>query len=133
MVRSEPRVPLSTRAPRDGQGGRHEPGSGFRSWSRPISTARWCAATRPSPTTPIAVLRKVREAGITVVGVTGRGARLIELCQRDLPEADFFVLAQGAYVVDQRDPTQPRVLRRDRIPAPTWPRRCAGSRRRSVR
>jgi len=64
----------------------------------------------------ISVLRKVREAGITVVGVTGRGARLIELCQRDLPEADFFVLAQGAYVVDQRDIEEPRVLRRSRIP-----------------
>ena len=60
------------------------------------------------------VLRKVREAGIVVVGVTGRGARLIELCRRDLPEADFFVLAQGAYVVDQRGP-EPRVLRRARI------------------
>src|SRR5262245_60926660 len=66
----------------------------------------------------LAVLRKVREAGIPVVGVTGRGARLIELCQRDLPEADFFVLAQGAYVVDVRDPDQPRVLRRERIPGP---------------
>ncbi len=63
----------------------------------------------------ITVLRKVREAGIVVVGVTGRGARLIELCRRDLPEADFFVLAQGAYVVDQRNPDEPRVLRRERI------------------
>jgi hydroxymethylpyrimidine pyrophosphatase-like HAD family hydrolase len=63
----------------------------------------------------IRVLRKVREAGITVVGVTGRGARLIELCQRDLPEADFLVMAQGAYVVDQRDPQQPRVLRREQM------------------
>jgi Cof subfamily protein (haloacid dehalogenase superfamily) len=63
----------------------------------------------------IAVLRKVREAGLVVVGVTGRGARLIELCRRDLPEADFFVLAQGGYVVDQRDPDRPRVLRRARI------------------
>ena len=63
----------------------------------------------------ITVLRKVREAGIPVVGVTGRGARLIELCRRDLPEADFFVLAQGAYVLDQRDPDMPRVLRRQLI------------------
>jgi Cof subfamily protein (haloacid dehalogenase superfamily) len=63
----------------------------------------------------IAILRKVREAGITVVGVTGRGARLIDLCRRDMPDADFFVLAQGAYVVDQRQPDAPRVLRRARI------------------
>jgi hydroxymethylpyrimidine pyrophosphatase-like HAD family hydrolase len=64
----------------------------------------------------IRVLRKVREAGITVVGVTGRGARLVDLCRRDLPEADFFVLAQGAYVLDQRDPDEPVVLRRQQIP-----------------
>ncbi|MGE5829896.1 MAG: HAD family hydrolase [Micromonosporaceae bacterium] len=61
------------------------------------------------------VLRKVREAGIPVAAVTGRGARLIELCRRDLPEADFFVLAQGAYVLDHRDPDQCRVLHRRQI------------------
>jgi hydroxymethylpyrimidine pyrophosphatase-like HAD family hydrolase len=66
----------------------------------------------------LSVLRKVREAGIVVVGVTGRGARLIELCRRDLPEADLFVLAQGGYVVDQRDPDEPKVLRRARIEGP---------------
>jgi hydroxymethylpyrimidine pyrophosphatase-like HAD family hydrolase len=64
------------------------------------------------------VLRKVREAGIPVVGVTGRGARLIELCRRDLPEADFFVLAQGAYVLDQRNLDASRVLRRQQISGP---------------
>jgi hydroxymethylpyrimidine pyrophosphatase-like HAD family hydrolase len=64
----------------------------------------------------ITVLRKVREAGLTVVGVTGRGPRLVELCRRDLPEADFFVLAQGGFVLDQRDADKPRVLRRHRIP-----------------
>lgn len=63
----------------------------------------------------LTVLRKVREAGIAVAGVTGRGARLIELCRRDLPEADFFVLSQGAYVLDQRDPDNPEVLRRERM------------------
>lgn len=66
----------------------------------------------------VSVLRKVREAGIALVGVTGRGARLIELCRRDLPDADFFVLAQGGYVLDQRDLDDVRVLRRARIPGP---------------
>jgi hydroxymethylpyrimidine pyrophosphatase-like HAD family hydrolase len=66
----------------------------------------------------IRVLRKAREAGITIVGITGRGARLIELCRRDLPVADFWVLAQGGYVVDERDPDQPRVLRREQIAGP---------------
>src|SRR5258705_6590010 len=63
----------------------------------------------------ITVLRKVREAGMTVVGVTGRGPRLIDLCRRDLPEADFFVLAQGAYGVDLRG-DEPVVLRRGALP-----------------
>jgi hydroxymethylpyrimidine pyrophosphatase-like HAD family hydrolase len=64
----------------------------------------------------VRVLRKVHEAGITVVGVTGRGARLIDLCRRNLPDADFFVMAQGGYVLDQRDVEAPRLLRRERIP-----------------
>jgi Cof subfamily protein (haloacid dehalogenase superfamily) len=63
----------------------------------------------------VSVLHKVRDAGIVVVGVTGRGARLIDLCRRDLPDADFFVLTEGAYVLDQRDLTRPRVLRQERM------------------
>jgi hydroxymethylpyrimidine pyrophosphatase-like HAD family hydrolase len=62
------------------------------------------------------ILRKIREAGITVVGVTGRGPRMIETCRRDVPDAEFFVLAQGAYVADLRDPDVVRVLRRVRMP-----------------
>lgn len=46
------------------------------------------------------VLRRVRAAGIPVVGVTGRGPRLIDLCRRDIPAADFLVMAQGGRVVD---------------------------------
>ncbi len=61
------------------------------------------------------VLRKIHEAGVTIVGVTGRGARLVELCRRDLPSADLFVLSNGGYVLDQRDPDRTQVLRRTRI------------------
>ena len=81
-----------------------------------------------------AVLRKVREAGITVVGVTGRGHRLIELCRRDLPEADFFVLAQGGVRAGPARPRRARGCCAARgSPAPTWPRRCAAWRPRSGR
>jgi Cof subfamily protein (haloacid dehalogenase superfamily) len=38
--------------------------------------------------------------GIPIVGVTGRGPRLLDLCRQDLPSASFFVLAQGAHVLD---------------------------------
>jgi hydroxymethylpyrimidine pyrophosphatase-like HAD family hydrolase len=61
------------------------------------------------------IIRKIREAGIPVAVVTGRGPRLIELCRMNAPDVDFFVLAQGGYVLDQRDPAHERVLRRTRI------------------
>ena len=64
------------------------------------------------------ILRKIREAGIPVAVATGRGPRLIELCRMNVPDVDFFVLAQGGYVLDQRDPVQEKVLRRDRIDGP---------------
>jgi len=47
-----------------------------------------------------AALHAVRAYGIPVVGVTGRGPRLLDLSRRDLPAADFMVCAQGAHVVD---------------------------------
>jgi Cof subfamily protein (haloacid dehalogenase superfamily) len=38
--------------------------------------------------------------GIPIVGVTGRGPRLLGLSRRDLPSAGYFVLAQGGLVID---------------------------------
>jgi hypothetical protein len=62
------------------------------------------------------VLDRVRAAGIPIVGVTGRGPRLLGLCRRDLPEATFMVLAQGGRVVDLTDPDEPLVLRSETVP-----------------
>jgi Cof subfamily protein (haloacid dehalogenase superfamily) len=62
------------------------------------------------------VLRRVRAAGIPMVGVTGRGPRIIELCRHDIPEADYLVLAQGARVVDLTDPAGPVNLRTVTVP-----------------
>src|SRR5947208_4969870 len=64
------------------------------------------------------VLERVRAAGIPLVGVTGRGPRLIELCRRDMPEADFLVLAQGARVIDLTDPAGPVTLRAATVEGP---------------
>ncbi|HEX6075504.1 MAG TPA: HAD hydrolase family protein [Micromonosporaceae bacterium] len=61
------------------------------------------------------VLARVREAGITLVGITGRGPRLIELCVRHLSGADFLVLAQGGYVVDLDHGGPPRVVTEVRV------------------
>jgi hypothetical protein len=47
-----------------------------------------------------AALHAVRGFGIPVVGVTGRGPRLLDLNRRDLPAADYMVCAQGAHVAD---------------------------------
>jgi Cof subfamily protein (haloacid dehalogenase superfamily) len=63
-----------------------------------------------------AVLERVRAAGIPLVGVTGRGPRLLDLCRRDVPEAGFLVLAQGGRVVDLTDPAEPLVLRSATVP-----------------
>jgi Cof subfamily protein (haloacid dehalogenase superfamily) len=63
-----------------------------------------------------AVLERVRAAGIPIVGVTGRGPRLLDLCRHDIPEASFLVLAQGGRVVDLTDPGEPVVLRSATVP-----------------
>jgi len=47
------------------------------------------------------VLDRVRAAGIRIVGATGRGPRLTELTRNDIRAADFLVLAQGGWVIDQ--------------------------------
>jgi Cof subfamily protein (haloacid dehalogenase superfamily) len=63
------------------------------------------------------VLDRVRAAGIRVVGATGRGPRLTELTRNDIRAADYLVLAQGGWVVDQSDPTAgPVLLRSERLP-----------------
>jgi Cof subfamily protein (haloacid dehalogenase superfamily) len=61
------------------------------------------------------VLGRVKAAGIPLVGVTGRGPRIMELCRADIPEADFLVLAQGARVVDLTDPAGPVTLRAESV------------------
>ena len=59
------------------------------------------------------VLDRVRAAGIRIVGATGRGPRLTELTRNDIRAADFLVLAQGGWVIDQNDPIP---LRTSRLP-----------------
>lgn len=46
------------------------------------------------------VLQRLSDAGVTIVGITGRGPRLLELCRNDVPSADYLVMAQGGYVYD---------------------------------
>ena len=46
------------------------------------------------------VLRQVRDAGIEVVGVTGRGPRLRTITAAALEVARYLVCAQGGYVLD---------------------------------
>lgn len=61
------------------------------------------------------VLGRVRAAGIRVVGATGRGPRLTGLTRADIRDADYLVLAQGGWVIDQSDPVRPVVLRSERL------------------
>jgi Cof subfamily protein (haloacid dehalogenase superfamily) len=57
------------------------------------------------------VLDRVRAAGIRIVGATGRGPRLTELTRNDVRAADFLVLAQGGWVIDETDPVPLRAAR----------------------
>ena len=59
------------------------------------------------------VLDRVRAAGIRIVGATGRGPRLTELTRNDIRAADFLVLAQGGWVLDQGEG---QLLRSARLP-----------------
>ncbi|NUT35927.1 MAG: HAD family phosphatase [Hamadaea sp.] len=57
----------------------------------------------------------VRDAGVPIVGATGRGPRLTGLSRGDLPSADYFVLGGGGHVLDLTHDT-PEVLRGLRFP-----------------
>ena len=59
------------------------------------------------------VLERVRAAGIRLVAATGRGPRLTRLTQNDIRNADFLVLAQGGWVIDQGEG---QILRSARLP-----------------
>jgi Cof subfamily protein (haloacid dehalogenase superfamily) len=61
------------------------------------------------------VLDRVRAAGIRIVGATGRGPRLTSLTRNDIRAADFLVLAQGGWVLDQAESSY---LLRSRLPGP---------------
>jgi hydroxymethylpyrimidine pyrophosphatase-like HAD family hydrolase len=63
-----------------------------------------------------AVLDRVKDAGIRIVGATGRGPRLTELVRRDIPAADYLVMAGGGRVVDVSDNGLSVVLRDERLP-----------------
>jgi Cof subfamily protein (haloacid dehalogenase superfamily) len=63
-----------------------------------------------------AVLERVRATGIPVVGVTGRGPRLLSLTRRDVPEADYLVLAQGGTVINLTDRAHPARMRSLTVP-----------------
>ncbi|MFI1992393.1 Cof-type HAD-IIB family hydrolase [Actinoplanes sp. NPDC020271] len=58
------------------------------------------------------VLERVRAAGIRVVAATGRGPRLASLTRDDIRHADYLVLAQGGWVLDQ---AEGRYLRQARL------------------
>src|SRR5690349_3045533 len=62
-----------------------------------------------------AVLARVKDAGIRIVGATGRGPRLTELVRFDIPSADYLVMGGGGRVLDVSDPDFPVVLRDERL------------------
>jgi hypothetical protein len=65
-----------------------------------------------------AVLARLLEAGVPVVGATGRGPRLLDLTRGDLPAAEHLVMAGGGRVIDLRDPAAPVHLVDERLDGP---------------
>ena len=57
------------------------------------------------------VLDRVRAAGIRIVAATGRGPRLTSLTRNDIRVADFLVMAQGGWVLDQAESSYLRTAR----------------------
>ena len=57
------------------------------------------------------VLGRVRAAGIRIVAATGRGPRLASLTRSDIRVADYLVLAQGGWVLDQAESAYLRTAR----------------------
>ncbi|WP_025273093.1 HAD hydrolase family protein [Haloglycomyces albus] len=58
-----------------------------------------------------AALRRAIDHGITVIGATGRGPRLLNWTVSDhIPMADHLIMAQGAFVYDTTDSHNPRRL-----------------------
>ena len=64
------------------------------------------------------VLRRVRAAGIRGVGATGRGPRLLDLTRRDIPAAEYLVLAGGGRVLGLADSPDPVILHDRRLSGP---------------
>lgn len=50
----------------------------------------------------MAALKRLAASGVILVGASGRGPRLVDLCRNDIPSADFLVLGQGAFVYECR-------------------------------
>ena len=57
------------------------------------------------------VLQRMVDAGVPVVGVTGRGPRLRAVTARDLPMARYLVCAQGGFVLNVVEDTALSVVR----------------------
>ena len=43
-------------------------------------------------------MEAVKDHGIALVGITGRGPRLLGICRDEIPLADYLVLAQGSHI-----------------------------------
>lgn len=61
------------------------------------------------------VLKRLAAKGVHIVGITGRGPRLLQLCRTDVPSADHLVMAQGSYIFDTGHDS-PKMLRSHAFP-----------------
>ncbi|NUS40333.1 MAG: HAD-IIB family hydrolase [Terrabacter sp.] len=63
-------------------------------------------------------MEAVKDHGIALIGITGRGPRLLDICRDEVPLADYLVMAQGSHIY-RLGPGEPELRHQAHLPGET--------------